>query len=176
MNHINIQYHKTKIGEFIIGSYEGKLCLMDFRYRKMRETVDNRIKKGLNAEYAEQSDEITKLAKKQLDDYLNGQRTVFDIPLLMVGSDFQKSVWKALMKIPYGKTASYLDLAKSINNEKAVRAVAGANGANAMSIIIPCHRIIGNNGELTGYAGGLTAKKQLLNLEQGTKSLFDDLW
>ncbi len=176
MNHINIQYHKTKIGEFIIGSYEGKLCLMDFRYRKMRETVDNRIKKGLNAEYAEQSDGITELAKKQLDEYLNGQRTVFDIPLLMVGSDFQKSVWKALMKIPYGKTASYLDLAKSINNEKAVRAVAGANGANSMSIIIPCHRIIGNKGELTGYAGGLTAKKQLLNLEQGTKGLFDDLW
>lgn len=176
MNQINIQYHKTKIGEFIIGSYEGKLCLMDYRYRRMREAVDNRIKKGLNAVYAEHSDEITELAKKQLDEYLSGQRTVFDIPLLMVGSDFQKSVWKALMDIPYGKTASYLDLAKSINNEKAVRAVAGANGANAMSIIIPCHRIIGNKGELTGYAGGLPAKKQLLNLEQGTKSLFDDLY
>ena len=176
MNQINIQYHKTKIGEFIIGSYEGKLCLMDFRYRRMREAVDNRIKKGLNAEYVKQSDEITELAKKQLDEYLSGQRTVFDIPLLMVGSDFQKSVWKALMNIPYGKTASYLDLAKSINNEKAVRAVAGANGANAMSIIIPCHRIIGNNGKLTGYAGGLPAKKQLLKLQQGTKSLFGDLY
>ncbi len=176
MNQINIQYHKTKIGEFIIGSYESKLCLMDFRYRRMREAVDNRIKKGLNAVYAEQSDEITELTKKQLNEYLNGQRIAFDIPLLMVGSDFQKSVWKALMKIPYGKTASYLDLAKSINNVKAIRAVAGANGANAMSIIIPCHRIIGNNGELIGYAGGLPAKKQLLNLEQGTKSLFDDLW
>lgn len=176
MNQINIQYHKTKIGEFIIGSYESKLCLMDFRYRRMREAVDNRIKKGLNAVYAEQSDEITELTKKQLNEYLNGQRIAFDIPLLMVGSDFQESVWKALMKIPYGKTASYLDLAKSINNVKAIRAVAGANGANAMSIIIPCHRIIGNNGELIGYAGGLPAKKQLLNLEQGTKSLFDDLW
>jgi len=83
----------------------------------------------------------------------------------MLGSDFQKSVWKALLEIPYGKTASYLELAKKIGNEKAVRAVANANGANAIGIIIPCHRIIGSDGSLTGYGGGLPLKKKLLELE-----------
>ena len=84
----------------------------------------------------------------------------------MVGTDFQKSVWKALLKVAYGTTLTYLQLAKDINNEKAVRAVAGANGANAIAIIIPCHRIIGSSGELVGYAGGLPTKKRLLTLEQ----------
>ena len=93
-------------------------------------------------------------------------RQEFDVPIQMVGTDFQKSVWNALLKVAYGTTSSYLQLAKYINNEKAVRAVAGANGANAIAIIIPCHRIIGSNGELVGYAGGLPAKKSLLTLEQ----------
>ena len=84
----------------------------------------------------------------------------------MVGTDFQKSVWNALLKVPYGTTSSYLQLAKVINNAKAVRAVASANGANSMAIIIPCHRIIGSNGELVGYAGGLPIKKRLLTLEK----------
>jgi len=92
----------------------------------------------------------------------------FDVPLQMVGTDFQKSVWEALLNVPYGITSSYLQLAKNIKNEKAVRAVAAANGANSMAIIIPCHRIIGSNGELVGYAGGLPIKKRLLKLEQIT--------
>jgi methylated-DNA-[protein]-cysteine S-methyltransferase len=87
----------------------------------------------------------------------------------MVGTDFQKSVWEALMKIPYGKTASYLDIAKFINKKKAVRAVASANGANSISLIIPCHRIIGSNGELVGYGGGVPVKKRLLKIEQNEK-------
>ncbi len=165
MNKINIQYYKTKFGEFIIGSYKQKLCLLDFRYRKMRQTVDNRIKKALNAEYVEQDDEILKETRKQLEEYFKSERKKFNIPLLMVGSDFQKQVWNALIKISYGKTSSYLDLAKDIQNEKAVRAVANANGANAIGIIIPCHRIIGSNGKLVGYGGGLAVKKRLLKLE-----------
>jgi methylated-DNA-[protein]-cysteine S-methyltransferase len=108
-------------------------------------------------------------AQKQLEAYFNMQRKSFDIPLLMLETDFQKSVWEALVQIPFGKTASYLELAKTIDNEKAVRAVASANGANAISIMIPCHRIIGNDGALVGYAGGLPAKKKLLDLE---KNLF----
>jgi len=163
---INIQYYKTKYGEFVIGSFDEKLCLLDFRYRKMRKTVDNRLKKHLNAQFVEQDDEIIQKTRKQLDEYFNAERTEFDIPLLMVGSEFQKQVWNALLKIPYGKTASYLQLAKNIDNEKAVRAVANANGANAIGIIIPCHRIIGNNGQLVGYGGGLAVKKRLLKLEQ----------
>ena len=166
MNQINIQYYKSKIGELIIGSFEEKLCLLDFKYRRMRTTVDNRIKKGLNADYIEQDGRILQETKKQFDEYLNGKRKEFDIPVLTVGSDFQKIVWKALMKVPYGTTATYLQLAESIDNENAVRAVAAANGANAIAIIIPCHRIIGSDGELVGYGGGLPVKKRLLKLEQ----------
>jgi len=108
MNQINIQYYKTKIGELILGSFDGRLCLLDFRYRKMRTTVDNRIKNGLKAEFVEQNDEILKKTKEQLDEYFIGNRREFDIPLLMVGTDFQKSVWNALMKVPYGSTLTYL--------------------------------------------------------------------
>lgn len=172
MQQINIQYYKTRIGELILGSYQNKLCLLDFRYRKMRKSVDDRLKKGLKAEFVEQDDKILEQTRRQLREYLERERTEFDIPLLMVGSDFQKQVWEALMLIPYGRTASYLDLANTINNEKAVRAVANANGANAIAIIIPCHRIIGNNGELVGYGGGLPVKKHLLKLEQGLGKLF----
>lgn len=166
MNQINIQYYKSRVGEMILGSFDHKLCLLDFRYRKMRMTVDNRIKNGLNAEYVEQNDKILEKTRNQLDEYLNADRKIFDIPLLIVGSDFQKKVWCALLQVPYGATLSYLQLARNINNQKAVRAVAAANGANSMSIIIACHRIIGSNGELTGYGGGLPVKKRLLNLEQ----------
>ena len=166
MNTINIQYYKTKYGHFILGSYGTKLCMLDFKYRKMRTTVDNRLKKGLNAQFVEQNSDIIEETKKQLNEYFNIERKTFDIPILTVGTDFQKSVWKALQKVPYGATSTYLELAKSIGNEKAVRAVASANGANSIGIIIPCHRIIGSNGELIGYGGGLPLKKRLLKLEQ----------
>ena len=168
MKFINIQYCKTKIGELILGSFEGKLCLLDFRYRKMRKTGDERIKKGLNAKFAENNTEIIEKTLAELDEYFHGNRKEFDVPLKMVGTDFQKRVWEALLRVPFGTTSTYLQLAKNIKNEKAVRAVASANGANSMSIIIPCHRIIGSNGKLVGYAGGLPIKKQLLKLEQIT--------
>ncbi|NOY63732.1 MAG: methylated-DNA--[protein]-cysteine S-methyltransferase [Gammaproteobacteria bacterium] len=166
MRQINTQYYTTKIGELILGSFDNKLCMLDFRYRRMRAAVDNRIKKGLGAEFIERDDDIIKNTRRQLDEYLSGDRKEFDLPLLMVGTDFQRSVWSALMKVPYGTTSTYLQLAKDINNERAVRAVANANGANSIAIIIPCHRIIGSNGELVGYGGGLPVKKRLLKLEQ----------
>ena len=168
MKFINIQNCKTIIGELIFGSFEGKLCLLDFRYRKMRKTVDERIKKGLNANFVENNTEIIEKTRAELDEYFHGNRKEFDVPLQMVGTDFQKSVWEALLRVPFGTTSTYLQLAKNIKNEKAVRAVAAANGANSMAIIIPCHRIIGSNGELVGYAGGLPIKKRLLKLEQIT--------
>ena len=166
MNQINIQYYKTKYAEFILGSFKNKLCLLDFKYRKMRTTVDNRLKKGFEAEFIEQDDEILKETRKQLDEYFDMSRKEFNIPIITVGTDFQKSVWEALKKVQYGTTSTYLQLAKDIGNEKAVRAVASANGANSIGLIIPCHRIIGSNGELTGYGGGLPLKKRLLKLEQ----------
>lgn len=164
-NIIAIQYFKTSFGELILGSFEEKLCLADWRYRKMRDSIDARIQNGLEAKYKEQDNKVIDLTKKQLNDYFNGKRTDFDIPLLFVGSDFQKRVWNELLKIPFGKTESYLSLSRKLGDEKAIRAVASANGANAISIIVPCHRIIGSNHELTGYAGGLEAKKKLLQLE-----------
>jgi len=165
MKQINIQYYKRASTEFILGSFDNKLCMLDFRYRKMRTSVDNRMKKLLKAEYVIEDDEVLKEARNQLDAYFSMKAKDFDIPLLMVGTEFQKSVWKELIKIPYGQTKSYLELSKSLGNEKAVRAVANANGANALSIIIPCHRVIGSDGSLTGYAGGLPLKQKLLELE-----------
>lgn len=163
---ITIQSYSSPVGDILLGSYDGKLCLVDWKYRKMRTSIDKRLQKGLKAEYVEESSEVIVETMKQLDAYFANERKLFDIPLLMVGTDFQKSVWQGLMKIPYGTTASYLELSKKIGNEKAVRAVASANGANAISILIPCHRIIGSDGSLTGYAGGLPTKKKLLELEQ----------
>ncbi|MCF6334884.1 MAG: methylated-DNA--[protein]-cysteine S-methyltransferase, partial [Spirochaetales bacterium] len=140
MNWINIQYYKSSIGELILGSFDGKLCLLDFRYRKMIKTISSRLKKELNADFLYQDDDILKKTSEQLNEYLEGMREEFDIPLLMIGTDFQRSVWTALLKVLYGTTSTYLQLAKDIGNEKAVRAVAGANGANSIAIIIPCHR------------------------------------
>ena len=166
MNNINIQFYKTRIGEFILGSTNQKLCLLNYRHKKNRQRIDNRIQKGLMANYIEKDDDVLAQTRTQLDEYLCGNRHEFSIPLQMVGSDFQKSVWNALLEVPYGTTTSYLNIAKKINHEKAVRAVANANGANSISIIIPCHRIIGTNGKLVGYAGGLPTKEKLLMLEK----------
>ncbi len=171
MKKIIIQYYKTPVGEMILGSYGDKLCLSDWRYRKMRTSIDKRVTSILGAEYEEGTSEVIEITKTQLDEYFKGERKKFDIPLLIAGTDFQKKVWGALIKVPYGKTETYLGLAKKIGNEKAVRAVAAANGANAISIIIPCHRIIGSDGSLTGYAGGLNTKKKLLSMESPAKFL-----
>jgi len=166
MKTINIQYHKTIVGEFIIGTFEGELCLLDYRYRKQRDRVDARIKKELGAEYVFESNSIIEDTIIQLQDYFIGKRKEFEIPLRLIGSDFQKKVWKALQHIPYGSTVSYLQLAKEIGNAKAVRAVANANGANAIGIIVPCHRVIASDGTLGGYAGGLRTKSKLLIIEK----------
>jgi len=165
MSSISIQHYKTPYGALLLGSFNGQLCLCDWQYRRMRTSIDKRIKTALKAAYAEQPCALLDETVRQLNEYFNQQRKQFDLPLLMLGTDFQKSVWNALLTIPYGSTSSYLELANNISQAKAVRAVASANGANAMSIIIPCHRVIGSNGELTGYAGGLPAKKKLLALE-----------
>ena len=165
MPFIEIQYFRTDVGELIIGSFNNQLCLCDWRYRRQRKQIDDRIAKGLGASYAIAESEVIANTKAQINEYFSKQREEFSIPLLLVGTDFQKSVWSSLLQIPYGTTETYLDLAKRMGNEKAVRAVAAANGANALSIIIPCHRVVGAKGELVGYAGGIDAKKALLRLE-----------
>jgi methylated-DNA-[protein]-cysteine S-methyltransferase len=138
----------------------------------MTRTVDDRIKKALNAEFVEHDDEILEKTRTQLDEYLKGRRREFDIPLLLMGTDFQRSVWNALLQVPYGATASYLQIARAIGKEKAVRAVGNACRANPIGIIVPCHRIIGSDGSLVGYYGGLSLKRRLLNLERGHTPLF----
>lgn len=107
----------------------------------------------------------------QLDDYFRKGEWSFDVNLNPKGTDFQKIVWNELQKIPFGKTISYLDLARKLGDEKTIRAAASANGKNPVSILIPCHRVIGKDGSLTGYAGGLHRKKFLLELEKGIKSM-----
>ena len=171
MKKIIINYFKSPFGELVLGCVDEKLCLCDWRYRKMRQAIDNRLQKGIDAVFVEDRNELLHHAIQQLQEYFAGQRQQFDVPLLTVGTVFQKRVWQELLQVPYGTTASYLQLAEKIGNQRAVRAVAGANGANGISILIPCHRIIGSSGELVGYAGGLRAKKNLLKLEN---ILFDD--
>ena len=117
---------------------------------------------------------VLKEAAKQLQDYFNGKRTNFDFKLNPQGTKFQQKVWQALLEIPFGKTCSYMDLSKKLGDVKAIRAVASANGKNPLWIVVPCHRVIGTDGSLTGYAGGLWRKKWLLEHESPSKqqSLF----
>ena len=165
MNKISIQFFKTAFGELILGSFKDQLCLCDWRFRKMRSVIDKRIQTGLDAYYEEEDATIIQVTKRQLIEYFNGDRKVFDIPLQMVGTSFQLSVWNELLKIPFGKTESYTGISQKLNNEKAIRAVAAANGANGIAILVPCHRVIGSDGKLVGYAGGLNVKNKLLQLE-----------
>lgn len=165
MDNIYICCYKSEVGELILGDFNGKLCLCDWRYRKMRTVIDSKIKKYLNAEYLEQKTALHTLAIKQLEEYFNKKRKIFELPLLFVGTDFQKQIWNLLLELPFGSTSTYMNQALKIEKLGAIRAVASANGANAISIIVPCHRIIGSNGEMVGYAGGVSVKKKLLQLE-----------
>jgi methylated-DNA-[protein]-cysteine S-methyltransferase len=115
---------------------------------------------------------LIKKAAAQIEEYLDGKRKKFSLPLAMHGTEFQMDVWKALQTIPYGETRSYKQIAELVNRPKAVRAVGMANHRNPISIIVPCHRVIGHNGNLTGYGGGLPIKKYLLELERAR--LFPD--
>jgi methylated-DNA-[protein]-cysteine S-methyltransferase len=109
--------------------------------------------------------EVLKACAAQVDEYFRGRRKIFDVPLHLNGTSFQIKVWNELLKIPYGETVSYLDIALKVGNEKMIRAVGGANGKNPISIIVPCHRVIGTDGKLVGYGGGLWRKEWLLNHE-----------
>lgn len=170
-NIIQIQRYHSPCGDLMLGSFEDKLCLCDWAVERHRDIVDRRLRKLLKADYEESTSEVIQEAVRQLDEYFNGKRTMFEVPLLFVGTEFQKSVWRKLLEIPYGSTVSYGELAGQLNVPKAVRAVAAANGANAISIFAPCHRVIGSNQALVGYAGGLSAKKRLLDLELNGKPL-----
>ena len=171
LNQIHTQSFKTPYGELILGCFDERLCLCDWRYRKMRSAIDQRLARYLKAVFVPADNQLLRDTRQQLEEYFSYRRKKFEIPILMAGTDFQKRVWRELLTISYGATSSYLELAERIGNKKAVRAVASANGANSISILIPCHRVIGSKGDLVGYAGGLSAKKKLLMLEQNLFSV-----
>lgn len=165
-NIIKIRRYESPCGTLMLGSYGDKLCLCDWQVEKHRDHVNRRLKRVLNAEFEEGRSDIIEKAMQQLDEFFAGTRREFEMPLLFAGTDFQKTVWEELLKIPYGQTISYGEMARRIGMPKAVRAVANANGANSISIFAPCHRVIGSDRSLTGYGGGLDAKRKLLELEE----------
>jgi len=170
---IKIQHYQSPCGELMLGSFGDKLCMCDWRNEKRRAIIDKRIQTGLGATYEEGTSEVIEKTVIQLDEYFARKRTTFNIPLIFVGTDFQKAVWEELLNISYGKTVSYGELSRRLGNPKAVRAVAAANGANPISIFVPCHRVIGSNHKLVGYGGGLAAKKGLVELETGILTFID---
>jgi len=149
---------KTPVGELFIAGRGGRIT----------EVLFGRPKKGFPGPLWERSDEPFKEARKQLDEYFRGKRTKFDLELAPEGTPFQIAAWKQLRRIPYGETISYGEQARRMGRPKASRAVGAANGENPISIIVPCHRVIGADGRLTGYGGGLGKKKKLLDLEGAT--------
>lgn len=146
--------YDTVIGKIIIEESEEKISRIEIV--NGTEKFDGK----------EEETELINKTYKELDEYFRGKRKTFDIPLKIEGTEFQKKVWNALLEIPYGETRSYLEIAKRVGNPKASRAVGMANHNNKIIIIIPCHRVIGSNKKLIGYAGGLDVKERLLKLEQ----------
>lgn len=163
---VTLLRYESPCGTLVLGSLDGKLCMCDWLVSGHHERIVSRLRRMLHAEFREQASPVTLQAAAQLDEYFAGRRTAFSLPLLFVGTDFQQRVWRALLTIPYGHTLTYAQLASRIGQPRAVRAVANACGANALSIFVPCHRVIGSNHTLTGYAGGLNAKRRLLMVEK----------
>lgn len=165
-NIISVTRILTPLGPMLAGATDDGICLLEFVDRRMIETQIKRLKKLLNAEFIPGANKHFDELDKQLKEYFDGKRKEFDLPLVLDGTEFQKKVWKELQNIPYGETHSYEQQAIAIKNPKAVRAVAKANGDNRIAIIIPCHRVIGKDGKLVGYGGGIWRKQYLLNLEK----------
>jgi methylated-DNA-[protein]-cysteine S-methyltransferase len=162
---MNFQLYNSPLGELKIVSTNDELVACDWLYRKQREIIDHWLQKALNDDFQESSTEVIENCITQLEEYFLGKRKKFDLKLKFLGSAFQKKVWQQLLEIPYGKTISYEELSLNLGDIKAIRAVASANGQNPFAVIVPCHRVIGKNGNLTGYAGGLASKEKLLQLE-----------
>ena len=151
---MNYQYLESPIGRLRLVSNGAQLTAIEFENLQADEAGGE-----------ERNDPALKACSNQLGEYFAGKRKTFDLPLAPAGTDFQQNVWQALKAIPYGELRSYRDIAESLHNPKAVRAVGAANGKNPLPIIVPCHRVIGSDGSLTGFAGGLEAKRVLLRLE-----------
>jgi AraC family transcriptional regulator, regulatory protein of adaptative response / methylated-DNA-[protein]-cysteine methyltransferase len=156
----------TPLGPMIAGVTNEGVCLLEFADRRMVETQLRRIQRALGAHALPGSSPHIALLEQELAEYFAGTRRAFTVPLVTAGTPFQERVWQALQEIPCGETRSYQDQANAIGRPTAVRAVARANGDNRIAILIPCHRVIGKDGELVGYGGGLWRKRHLLDLER----------
>lgn len=155
----------TPLGPMLAVFSPAGLCLLEFPERKAVESELLAVQKARSGHFVWQHTPASQALQKELDEYFAGQRQHFSTALDPVGTDFQQAVWRELQTIPHGATRSYLQQAKRIGKPQAVRAVAAANGQNKISILIPCHRVIGSDGSLTGYGGGLDRKRALLVLE-----------
>ena len=164
-----IKYVKTKLGKICVVEENRKIIKVIIDNENNENSKDKEIDKKVYEKYQEKDTKLLLKAKKELEEYFAGKRKEFDLPLEQEGTEFQKKVWEALERIPYGETRTYKDVAKIVGNEKASRAVGMANNKNSIPIIIPCHRVIGSNGKLVGYALGLDMKKYLLDLERKNK-------
>lgn len=158
----------TKLGPMIVIADDEGLYLLEFVDRRGLEREVERLRIKLKVAIIPGENAIIKKIERELTHYFEGKSWVFETPLHLIGSPFQKSVWEALLKIAPGEMRSYLDIAKAINKPTACRAVAGANGANQLAIVIPCHRVINSNGDLGGYGGGISRKQWMLNHENGS--------
>ncbi len=165
-NVINIVRFSGKLGPMYACATDKGLCLLEFTDRRMLETEFQDLCKRLNAVILPGENKFLTQAQKEITEYFKGKRKEFTVPFHTPGTDFQNKVWKILQDIPYGETRSYRQQAVNIENPKAVRAVANANGANRIAVMIPCHRVIGSDGSLTGYGGGLSRKEWLLKFEK----------
>jgi methylated-DNA-[protein]-cysteine S-methyltransferase len=163
--------YKSPVGELIIKVSDTYLHSVLFM-----KSIKHPLPEKIELVFSDQPHSIMEECKRQLDQYFTGERFQFDLPIQQEGTPFQQKVWSALLSIPYGRTISYLTLSKRIGNSKATRAVGTTNGSNNISIIVPCHRVIGSNGELTGYGGDIWRKKWLLDHESkyanGVQTLF----
>lgn len=168
---VAIAFIDTDLGTMIAGATDKGICMLEYADYDALETELKQLAAAFKAPLSESEHVLFGPLRRQLGEYFRGERREFDIPLDPVGTDFQKQVWQALLRIPYGSTSSYAKQAQLVGNPSAVRAVANANGKNKISILLPCHRIIGSDGSLTGYGGELWRKKKLLDLELGKTSL-----
>ncbi len=168
---IQITRLETPLGPMLAGANQEGICLLEFSDRRMLETQLKRLKQHLKAETLPGKNALFIELEKQLNAYFAGQLQQFDLPLVYPGTTFQVTVWEQLRNIPYAETRSYKDLSVMMQRPTAVRAIGRANGDNRLAILIPCHRVIGENGKLTGYGGGLWRKQYLLDLEQANKKI-----
>ncbi|MDW9381539.1 methylated-DNA--[protein]-cysteine S-methyltransferase [Chryseobacterium sp. JV558] len=156
----------TPLGEMIVCAVDQGICLLEFTDRKNIEKQLKALSKSLKVEIVEQEHLHFHQLEEELEEYFEGKRSRFDVPLFTTGTEFQEKVWQLLREIPMGEIRTYKQQSEILGNPKAIRAVGTANGINKIAILIPCHRVIGSNGELVGYAGGIWRKQKLLELEK----------